>query len=301
MRTSTLILGIALAVSSIASPVKVDLGDGVEYEIGYPVMAAQVGDPEVVHIPKRATTFTSTKTTSTRKASSFKTTSTAKASPIATKLATTSSKVSSTSKTSSTQKSSAAPAKATTYQQRVLVSHNVHRANHSASNLIWDNALASTAAKIASTCVYAHNTTTDGGGYGQNIAAGVTADNITAIITELFYNNEVSHFNGLYGQAQPDMSNFGSWGHFSQIVWKGTSKVGCATQYCPKGLANVGPYTPPYFTVCNYLGEFADNVGSMKSEQVTIEQDLGSTTASGRNQASGQDACTTRKQSPLDY
>lgn len=249
MHTSTLTLGIALIVGSLASPVKLDLGDGVDYEVGYPIIAGQANNVNGIDIVKRATT-----TTSSRKISTVKTTSTVKASPIATKPATTSSKkVSSTAKTSSTAKSSsAAPAKATTYQQRVLVSHNVHRANHSASNLIWDNALASTAAKIASTCVYAHNTTTDGGGYGQNIAAGLAADNITAIITELFYNSEVSAFNGLYGQAQPDMSNFGSWGHFSQIVWKGTSKVGCATQYCSKGLANVGPYTPPYFTVCNY-------------------------------------------------
>ena len=241
MRTSILFLGIALVVRNLASPVKLDLGDGLDYEVGYPIIAGQVNAQEGIDVVKRATT-------------SVKTTSTAKASPISTKKASTSSKkVSSTSKkTSSTQKSSAAPAKATTYQQRVLVSHNVHRANHSASNLVWDNALASTAAKIASTCVYAHNTTTDGGGYGQNIAAGLAADNITAIITELFYNGEVGYYTNLYGQANPDMSNFHNWGHFSQIVWKGTSKVGCATQYCPKGLANVGPYTPPHFTVCNY-------------------------------------------------
>lgn len=252
MRTSAIIFSLALVVGSLASPVKLDLGDGVDYEVGYPLIAGQADNADGIDIVKRATT--STKTTSTQKTSSVKIISTAKASPIATKAATTSSKkVSSTLKTSSTAKSSsAAAAKATTYQQRVLVSHNVHRANHSASNLVWDNALASTAAKIASTCVYAHNTTTDGGGYGQNIAAGLAADNITAVITELFYNGEVSYFNRLYGQAQPDMSNFHNWGHFSQIVWKGTSKVGCATQYCPKGLANVGPYTPPHFTVCNY-------------------------------------------------
>jgi len=270
MHTSTLILGIALVVSSLASPVKLDLGDGLDYEVGYPIIAGQANNVDGIDIVKRATT--STKTTSTQKTTvktTVKTTSTAKASPIATKAATTSSKkISSTLKTSSTAKSSsAAAAKATTYQQRVLVSHNVHRANHSASNLVWDNALASTAAKIASTCVYAHNTTTDGGGYGQNIAAGLAADNITAIITELFYNGEVGYYTNLYGQANPDMSNFHNWGHFSQIVWKGTSRVGCATQYCPKGLANVGPYTPPHFTVCNYgppgnyLGEFDVNVG----------------------------------------
>lgn len=185
-------------------------------------------------------------------------------------------------------KTSAAPVgKATTYQQRVIAHHNVHRANHSAPALQWDADLANTAATIAATCVYAHSMDVNGGGYGQNIAAGVEANNISAVITELFYNGEVNYFDGLYGQANPDMSNFEKWGHFSQIVWKDTTKVGCATQYCSGGLKNVGQYVSPYFTVCNYgspgtsmkqpwlngssmltrytgnyAGEYADNIGS---------------------------------------
>ncbi|CAD0045891.1 unnamed protein product [Aureobasidium pullulans] len=163
----------------------------------------------------------------------------------------------------------AAPAgKATTYQQRVVDHHNVHRANHSAPALTWDTDLANTAAKIAATCVYAHSMDVNGGGYGQNIAAGVEANNVSAVITELFYNGEVGYFNNLYGQANPDMTNFEKWGHFSQLVWKGTTKVGCATQYCSGGLANVGQYVSPHFTVCNYgspgnyAGEYAQNIGA---------------------------------------
>ncbi|THX60612.1 PR-1-like protein [Aureobasidium pullulans] len=163
----------------------------------------------------------------------------------------------------------AAPAgKATTYQQRVVDHHNVHRANHSAPALTWDTDLANTAAKIAATCVYAHSMDVNGGGYGQNIAAGVEANNVSAVITELFYNGEVGYFNNLYGQANPDMTNFEKWGHFSQLVWKGTTKVGCATQYCSGGLANIGQYVSPHFTVCNYgspgnyAGEYAQNIGA---------------------------------------
>lgn len=144
---------------------------------------------------------------------------------------------------------SAAP---TDYSGIAIYHHNIHRTNHSAPAVIWDDALASTAATIASSCVYAHNVDQDGGGYGQNIAAGVEANNISAIITDLFYNGEVGWFDNLYGEAQPDMTNFENWGHFSQIVWKSTEKVGCATQYCPDGLANVGSDVSPYFTVCNY-------------------------------------------------
>ena len=105
---------------------------------------------------------------------------------------------------------------------------------------LWDGCSRSTAATIAGTCYYAHSTDVNGGGYGQNIAAGVQADNISAIITDLFYNGEVGWFNGLYGESQPDMTNFEHWGHFSQIVWNETTHVGCYTQDCTsQGLGNV--------------------------------------------------------------
>jgi len=158
------------------------------------------------------------------------------------------------------------------YSDAVVAHHNAHRANHSAPALTWDAGLAATAEKIASSCVYAHETSTDGGGYGQNIAAGAPASNISSVITELFYNNEVGNFDSLYGQSTPsninDESAFDGWGHFSQIVWKGTTKIGCATYDCSgRGLANTGSNVPPHFTVCNYspagnfLGEFNQNVG----------------------------------------
>nr|POF17920.1 putative pathogenesis-related protein [Quercus suber] len=96
------------------------------------------------------------------------------------------------------------------------------------------------------------NSAAGGGGYGQNIAAGVKADNISRVITDLFYNGEVGYYDDLYGEATPTFTNFVHWGHFSQVVWKQTSTVGCAVQYCPGGLANTGSNIPPYFTVCNY-------------------------------------------------
>lgn len=55
----------------------------------------------------------------------------------------------------------------------------------------------------------------------------------------------------MYG-SEPNMAQFEQWGHFSQIVWKDTKTVGCATVHCPNGLANTGSTVSPYFTVCNY-------------------------------------------------
>ncbi|GAB7365012.1 hypothetical protein MBLNU230_g5794t1 [Neophaeotheca triangularis] len=179
---------------------------------------------------------------------------------------------------SSADSAGAAP---TSYAEIATYHHNLHRANHSADPLEWDSELADCAAEIASSCVYAHNVEARGGGYGQNIAAGVEAGNVSAVITDLFYNGEVNLFEGLYNQDNPDMSNFEEWGHFSQIVWKGTTKLGCATHDCSgQGLANVGSTVSPYFTVCNYkspgnyAGEYADNVGE-PLEKATVYWDAG--------------------------
>lgn len=148
------------------------------------------------------------------------------------------------------------------YQQGILDAHNIHRANHSVSGLAWDDRMASIAAQIAASCVYAHDTSTGGGGYGQNIGAGSPPSDIPSMISDLMYNDEINYYPG-YG-GEPDMSNFHLWGHFSQIVWKSTTSVGCATQYCPGGLANTGGGVSPYFTVCNYSppGNFGGQYGA---------------------------------------
>jgi hypothetical protein len=160
-----------------------------------------------------------------------------------------------TTQTAESQPTSQPPSPAPTsissdYQQGILDSHNIHRANHSVSNLVWSDNMASIAASIAASCVYAHNTAAGGGGYGQNIGAGAEPSDIPAMITNQMYNDEIGWYPG-YG-GEPSMNNFERWGHFSQIVWKSTTSVGCYTQYCPSGLANTGGGVSPYFTVCNY-------------------------------------------------
>ena len=44
-----------------------------------------------------------------------------------------------------------------TYQGLVLLNHNVHRANHSVPELVYNSTLASYAEQIAKTCVYNHS------------------------------------------------------------------------------------------------------------------------------------------------
>ncbi|KAL1988925.1 hypothetical protein VTN96DRAFT_6914 [Rasamsonia emersonii] len=177
----------------------------------------------------------------------------------------TTSSTSSSVQVSTASSAAPSPSAANSYQETILQNHNIHRANHSAPALVWDSGLEASAQQLANGCVYEHNTEINGGGYGQNIGYGIPADNIGAMITNLMYNDEFGYFENLYGQANPDMSEFDHWGHFSQIVWKGTTHVGCATVVC-SNLGNVDSSEPLPFTVCNYsppgnyAGEYADNV-----------------------------------------
>lgn len=151
------------------------------------------------------------------------------------------------------------------YAAPILEQHNLHRKNHSAPDLAWDDDLANIAAEIASSCQYAHNVSAGGGGYGQNIGAGAPENEINKMITNQMYNDEIMFYPS-YGK-EPDMSKFEVWGHFSQIVWKDTTHVGCFTQYCSKGLGGVGSNVSPYFTVCNYkpVGKSSFTIASCAS------------------------------------
>ncbi|CZR56470.1 uncharacterized protein PAC_06358 [Phialocephala subalpina] len=163
----------------------------------------------------------------------------------------------------------------TDYASIGLYYHNKHRLNHSAPTATWNSGQAIIAAEIASSCVFAHNMTVSGGGYGQNLAAYGASGNVRAIspslmlatsITNQWYYGEVNNFlASYYGLPTPDMTIFSGWGHFSQVVWKGSATVGCASQFCATN--TIFPGFASWFTVCNYtpqgnyIGEFGVNVG----------------------------------------
>ncbi|RMZ83966.1 hypothetical protein DV737_g1335, partial [Chaetothyriales sp. CBS 132003] len=146
--------------------------------------------------------------------------------------------------------------------------HNIHRANHSVVYLKWNSTMEQTAKQISETCYYAHSRSAGDGVYGQNIGAGFAADDIASMVGNAMYNGEIELYPGPYGE-DPDMTNFESWGHYSQIVWSDTTDVGCWTTDCSAtGLQNVASEVGPVFTVCNYyppgnvVGEFGAKVPS---------------------------------------
>ncbi len=137
----------------------------------------------------------------------------------------------------------------TTLAQEIVNAHNVLRAKHGVPPLVWDQKLADYAQNHANTCVFAHT----GGPYGENLAAGYS----TATSGIQAWYDEIS----MYDYNNPGFAH--GTGHFTQVVWKGSQRVGGALHPC-----NGANGTPGVYLVCEYdppgnitnSGYFAKNV-----------------------------------------
>lgn len=158
--------------------------------------------------------------------------------------------------TTSATSSAASSASTDTFSGMAVYHHNIHRSNHSASDIVYNDTLAGYAATVAASCVFAHDLSEGDGNYGQNIAMYASSDDaaldldtaVAQAITDMWYNSELELYPG-YG-SEPSMSDFDGWGHFTQIVWKEQSSLGCAVQKCEPGTMESG--MTAWYTVCNY-------------------------------------------------
>jgi len=139
--------------------------------------------------------------------------------------------------------------------QAALDEHNKLRAKHQAPDLTWDAALAAQAQSWAGACAFEHSKM----GNGENLWAGYGSAFSGAAAVKSWY-DELT--NPGYDFSNPGFSH--GTGHFTQVVWKSTTRVGCAVQVC-KPLKPMS-WNPGNFFVCeysppgNYQGQFAGNV-----------------------------------------
>lgn len=146
-----------------------------------------------------------------------------------------------------------APAAATAApagMQALVDAHNRARARHCAAPLTWSPALAEVAQRWANAlrdqgCKFGHS----GGTYGENLAAGTAGTLDAESVTAMWY-DEV----GLYNFASGGFSM--KTGHFTQVVWRDTTQVGCAVATCRGMDIWVCEYDPPG----NVQGQYRQNV-----------------------------------------
>lgn len=148
--------------------------------------------------------------------------------------------------TSSTSTSSSATTSSSTdssFASAILNAHNEKRALHGVSSLTWSSTLEAYAQAYADKYDCSGSLTHSGGNYGENLGLGYT----TTGVVDAWY-DEISY----YDWSNPSAS------HFTQVVWKSTTEVGCAYKTC-------GSYWGQY-TICSYnpagnvAGEYSENV-----------------------------------------
>ncbi|KAI0786832.1 CAP domain-containing protein [Abortiporus biennis] len=146
------------------------------------------------------------------------------------------------SSSSSSQSSSSLPVSTSTSVQRplpttverdvYLVKHNLVRAAHGAKELAWSDELEGKAHEWASSCQLRHSNG-ELGPYGENLVAA----------TGLFTAEKAVD---LFLQDGFDSSSFN---HFTQVIWKSTTQLGCSVAICD-GLLQSG--LQAMYHVCLY-------------------------------------------------
>ncbi|MBF0442554.1 MAG: hypothetical protein HQK54_11665 [Oligoflexales bacterium] len=153
----------------------------------------------------------------------------------------------------------------------IVESHNTLRARHGAAPLTWSSTLQQSAQRWASTCPVPGPNAHSHSGYGENIYFSSASPSSSEVVNswygeravyERFSNNYRTNYPTTSAQFDTDNSVVSTmYGHFTQVVWKGSTQVGCAEMYC-RGAQY------PYVVVCQYsprgnmVGSFQQNVGA---------------------------------------
>ncbi|ATY63564.1 extracellular SCP domain [Cordyceps militaris] len=148
------------------------------------------------------------------------------------------------------------------FTSAVLNSTNTYRRQHNASALAWNATLASFASSyLAAARTDACNFSHSGGPFGENIAIGY--GNATAAVAA--WGDE----RGIYDFGKPGFEH--ATGHFTQLVWKGTTAMGCERVLCGvRGWFVACEYWPPG----NVQGQYDDEVQRQVSGEQRIRAGL---------------------------
>ncbi|KAK9666562.1 hypothetical protein RND81_14G193900 [Saponaria officinalis] len=122
--------------------------------------------------------------------------------------------------------------------QDYVDAHNAARAAVGVGNIAWDDTVAAYAQNYANQrmgdCALQHS----GGQYGENLAEG-SGDFMTGTAAVQLWVNEENYYDYNSNTCAPGKE----CGHYTQVVWRNSVRLGCARVQCSNGW---------FFVTCNY-------------------------------------------------
>ena len=142
----------------------------------------------------------------------------------------------------------AQPLIASQFPGRILAAHNAVRASVGVPPLVWDNELGNGAAayaqQLALTNVFQHSNRAARPGIGENLWMGTRG----AYSVETMVGAWISERRFFVPGVFPNNSTTGNWsdvGHYTQMIWPTTQRVGCA----------IATNARTDYLVCRYAGK----------------------------------------------
>lgn len=137
--------------------------------------------------------------------------------------------------------------------QALVDAHNAARARHCAAPLTWSPQLAAAASRWANSlrdhnCAFEHSPNNT---FGENLAGGTTGYLDGNAVVAMWY-DEAKQYDFRSGAFSMQT------GHFTQVVWRGTTQLGCARSTC--GAQNQDIWVCEYDPAGNWEGQFRENV-----------------------------------------
>ena len=145
----------------------------------------------------------------------------------------------------------------------MMKAHNKRRCLHGVRDILWDAGVERSAIQHSQKCVFEHSTSV----YGENLWAGWWSPNAEDCLKG-WYDGEID----LYDYDNPVFSAV--TGHFTQVVWKSTHKLGCA-------ICDGDGRSYPFIVTCqynlpgNYPGQFTSNVPAVQRTASECTADCG--------------------------
>lgn len=147
------------------------------------------------------------------------------------------------------------------FRDEILCAHNSRRGTFpnptpvpALNNLEWDPALAKIAEDYAAQCIWGHNanrSATYPGQVGENLAVHSSGTPVSGVV-ESSLQSWVEQEMVDYDYATNSCTPGKQCGHYTQVVWRDTQRVGCALQQCPTFTNLPEVFNNGYLLVCNY-------------------------------------------------